>query len=194
MPFIPLHYGRGHGMQRRRPGDSGRMSDVPYGPGWWEGSDGDWHGPDEDFDAEVPTRNHPIRRIAIVLLAVAVVGATTFGVWLGGSAQTTGPPSGGPTIAEITSQVSRIVTGTEARQSGVAHVSGVVCHPPSSWSPGRTFECSVYGPGQSELGTYQATVESTTSSGEWRWNGVWNPIRTSSSISWPGWPAASATA
>ena len=151
------------------------MSGNPYGPGWWVGSDGSWHSPDEDFDADVPKKNHPIRRVAIVLLAVAVVGATTFGVWLGGSSQTANPGSAGPSLAEITSQVKQAVTGTGADEFGVAGVTSVVCYPPNSWKPGNTFKCSVYASSQRELGVYDGTVEPTTSPGSWQWNGVWNP-------------------
>ena len=69
------------------------MTDDLHGPGWWVGSDGYWHPPDEEFDADVPKRNHPARRVAVVLLAVALVGATTVGAWLGGSSGGVGPVS-----------------------------------------------------------------------------------------------------
>lgn len=161
-------------------GDTGAMNGDRHDPGWWVGSDGNWHSPDEDFDSDVPKKDHPIRRVAIVILAVAVVGATTFGVWLGGS-QTSGPSTAGPPLAEITSQVRQAVTGTGANQFGVAGVSSVVCSPPSSWNPGDTFKCHLYASSQRELGVYDGTVQSTTSSGEWRWNGVWKPNHRSSS-------------
>src|ERR1039457_1823937 len=99
------------------------MSGNPYGPGWWVGSDGNWHSPDENFDADSPKKNHPIRRVAIVLLAVVVVGATTFGVWLGGSSQTTSSSPSTPSLAEITSQVNQAVTGSGANEFRVAGVA-----------------------------------------------------------------------
>jgi hypothetical protein len=152
------------------------MSGNPYGPGWWVGSDGNWHSPDENFDADSPKKNHPIRRVAIVLLAVVVVGATTFGVWLGGSSQTTSSSPSTPSLAEITSQVNQAVTGSGANEFRVAGVARVVCNRPNSWNPGTTFKCYVYASSQREIGVYEGTVESTTSSGEWRWSGVWYPI------------------
>ena len=151
------------------------MSDDPYGPGWWVGSDGNWHSPDEDFDADVPVRNHPVRRVAVVVLAVAVVGATTLGVWLGAGGQSAGP--GGPSVSALDAQVEQVVTGTGAHDFGVTGVTGVACGPAILWRPGATFECSVYASPQRKIGVYDGTVEPTTSSGDWRWIGTWYPIQ-----------------
>ena len=49
------------------------------------------------------------------------------------------------------------------------------CHLPSTWSSGEKFACKVFGPSQMELGRYRGTVRPTTSSGEWRWEGVFKP-------------------
>ncbi len=159
------------------------MSDDPFGPGWWVGSDGNWHTPDEDFDADVPKTNHPVRRVAIVMLAVAVVGATTFGVWLGGSSQSSGPSlSGGPSPSELSAQVRDAVSGTNANGFGVAGVSAVICHPPAVWDPGNTFRCSVYDSSHAEIGVYTGIVQPTTAPGYWRWSGSWHPSRRESSV------------
>lgn len=150
------------------------MGDESPGPGWWVGSDGAWHSPEEDFGADVPKRSHPMRRVVIVLLAVAVVGATTVGAWLG-QGSPGGSGSVGPSLAALNSQVDQVVTGTGADQFGVTGVSGVVCQPPDSWIPGATFECSVYANSDRKIGVYDGTVVSSTSAGEWRWRGTWYP-------------------
>ncbi len=152
------------------------VNDDSPGPGWWVGSDGGWHAPEEDFGADVPKRSHPVRRVAIVLLAVAVVGATTVGAWLGASSSTTGSVNGGPTLAALTSQVEQVVTGTGAHQFGVAGVADVVCVPPASWTAGARFECSVYASAARKIGVYDGTVAAGGTAGEWRWSGTWYPI------------------
>jgi len=158
------------------------MGDDSPGPGWWVGSDGAWHAPEEDFGADVPRRSHPVRRVAVVLLAVAVVGATTIGAWLGGSSQVTTPVSGGPTLTALTSQVQQAVTRPGADGFGVPGVTDVVCVPPASWVAGATFVCSVYASSPRKIGVYAGTVESTESAGEWRWTGTWYPIQRPSAV------------
>jgi hypothetical protein len=123
-----------------------------------------------------------MRRVVIVLLAVAVVGATTVGAWLGGGSSTTGSGSGGPSLAALNSQVDQVVTGTGADQFGVTGVFGVVCQPPHSWIPGATFECSVYASSERKIGVYDGTVVPTTSPGEWRWRGTWYPVLRPSAV------------
>ncbi len=151
------------------------MSDDLRGPGWWVGSDGNWHAPEEDFDADVPTRNHPARRLAVVLLAVAVVGATTVGAWLG-SGSGGGPVSTGPPLGGLEAQVEQVVSGAGAHEFGVAGVTDVVCDPVSAWRPGATFQCSVYASSQRKLGVYDGTVESAPATQGWRWRGAWYPV------------------
>jgi hypothetical protein len=114
--------------------------------------------------------------VLIVVLAIALIGATSAGVW-GGVISPPSPSSAGPSLAILDAQVKLAVAGTGSNDSGVAGVARVVCDPPASWSAGQTFTCDVYGSAQKKLGEYDAEVESTTSSGEWRWTGVWNPIR-----------------
>ncbi len=155
---------------------AGGMNDDQHDPGWWVGSDGHWHAPDEDFNADVPKRSHPVRRVAIVLLAVAVVGATTVGAWLGAGSQTSGPATGGPSLGVLDAQVEQVVTGTGADGFGVTGVSDVVCGPAVPWRPGNRFECSVYASPQQRIGVYDGIVEPATSSGQWRWRGWWYPI------------------
>lgn len=116
-----------------------------------------------------------------MLLAVIVVGATTVGAWLGDRSQTVSPASAGPSLAELTAQVKKAVTGTAANEFGVADVTTVVCGRPNSWNPGVRFRCQVYGPSHQELGVYDGTVGPTTSAGYWQWNGSWNPSHRSSS-------------
>lgn len=144
----------------------------PFVAGWWVGSDGNWHTPDEPFDSDVPKRNHPVRRLAIVVLAIALIGATSAGVWGGVISQ---PPSSGPSVSSLDAQVEQAVTGTGSTGLGVTGAARAVCHPPASWSAGQTFKCDVYGSAQKVLGEYEGTVQPTTSSGEWRWRGVWSP-------------------
>jgi hypothetical protein len=146
--------------------------DDPFA-GWWVGSDDNWHPPDEPFDPYRPRKNHPIRRVAIVILAVALVGATSAGLWEGASSSTATPD--GPSLAQITTQVQENVTGTGANEFGVTGVSSVRCHLPSSWEAGKTLTCDVLGPSQVVLGRYIGTVQPTTSSGAWRWEGEWKP-------------------
>jgi len=141
--------------------------DDLFGPGWWVGSDGNWHTPDERFDSDVPKTNHPVRRVAIVVLAIALIGATSAGVWGGVTSQ---PSSTGPSVSSLNVQVQQAVTGP-----GVTGVVRAACHPPASWSAGQTFKCDVYGSAQRVLGEYEGTVLPTTSSGEWQWRGVWSP-------------------
>jgi hypothetical protein len=151
------------------------VSDDRRGPGWWVGSEGNWHSPEEDFDADVPKRNHPARRVAVVLLAVALVGATTVGAWLGGSSGGTGPVSSGPPLGELEAQVEQVVAGTGAHQFGVPGVTDVVCGPAISWTPDHTFQCSVYASSHRKIGVYDGTVESAPPSEGWRWRGAWYP-------------------
>jgi hypothetical protein len=150
------------------------MSDDLHGPGWWVGSDGNWHPPEEDFDADVPRRAHPARRVAVVLLAVAIVGATTVGAWLGSSSGS--PASDGPPLAQLDAQVQQVVVGTGANQFGVSDVAEVVCGPAKAWIQGDTFQCSVYASGHRKIGVYDGTVEPSSSAGTWRWSGEWYPI------------------
>ncbi len=155
---------------------TGDLPNDPFGPGWWVGSDGNWHSPDERFDPEVPNRNHPVRRVVVVLLALALIGATSAGVW-GGVFSQQASSSSGPPLASLDTQVELAVSGPGTSGFGVTGVVSAVCHPPTSWSAGRTFSCDVYGSAKRKLGEYDATVKPTTSSGQWRWTGVWKPNR-----------------
>jgi hypothetical protein len=146
--------------------------DDPFGPGWWVGSDGNWHTPDERFASDVPKRDHPVRRVAIVVLAIALIGATSAGVWGGVVSQS---PSSGPSVSSLDVQVQRAVTGSGSAAHAAPGVVRAVCHPPASWSAGQTFKCDVYGSSQTKLGQYLGTVQPTSSSGEWRWEGTWKP-------------------
>jgi hypothetical protein len=157
------------------PDDPDDLSDDAFVVGWWVGPDGNWHPPDEPFSAKTAKKPHLLRRVAVVLLAVAIVVATTVSVLAGGSPQSSS--STGPSLAELTYQVQQAVTGSGSGQSGVQGVARVVCHPPSTWRSGQAFTCDVFGPPQTELGQYHGTVQPTTASGEWRWNGVWKPTR-----------------
>lgn len=116
-----------------------------------------------------------MRRVAVVMLAIALIGATSAGVWEGASSSTSTPD--GPSLDQITNQVKVAVTGTSTNEFAVAGVSSVQCHLPSAWDAGETFRCEVYGSSQKLLGHYDATVQSTTSSSEWGWKGVWEPIQ-----------------
>jgi hypothetical protein len=153
------------------------MSGDPYGPGsgWWVGSDGQWHSPDEDFNADVPKKTHPVRRVAIVLLVVAVVGATTFGVLLGGGSSGS-PSASGPPTSALNEQVQTAVTGNGPNQFGVAGVVSVACGSPSSWTPGSKFTCSVYASSHRKIGVYDGVVDPTSSAGGWSWQGTWHPL------------------
>jgi hypothetical protein len=157
--------------------DPDGWDDDPY-VGWWVGSDDNWHPPEEAFGAETPRKNHPIRRIAVVILAIALVGATSVGVWEGAGS----PSYPGPSPTQLAAQVRQVVTGTNADELGIAGVSSVQCFPPNAWSSGTTFSCEVHGSMHEVIGQYEGTVESSTSSGQWRWNGVWKPSHTSSVI------------
>ncbi len=155
--------------------DLGGMDDEHPGLGWWVGSDGAWHAPEEDFHRDVPRRNHPVRRVFVVVLAVALVGATTVGAWLGITSPTTTTPDG-PSLSALNAEVEQILTGTGADQFGISRVSDVSCNQVASWSPGSTFECSVYAAPRRQIGVYRGTVLATTSSGAWRWTGTWYPV------------------
>jgi hypothetical protein len=155
------------------PDDTDDLGDDPFVVGWWVGPDGNWHPPDEPFGSGKEKRPHPLRRVVVVLLAVAIVVATTVSVLAGGSALP--PSSTGPSLAELTYQVQRAVTGTGSGQSGVRGVASGRCHPPSTWGSGQEFTCDVFGPSRTELGQYRGAVQPTTSSGEWRWVGAWRP-------------------
>ncbi len=149
------------------------MDDERPEPGWWVGSDGLWHSPDEDFTADVPKRAHPVRRVAVVLLAVAIVVATAVSSWLGVGSST---GSQGPSLATLDTRVEQIVTGVGAGGFGVSGVTDVVCGPAIAWRPGARFECSVYAAPQRRIGVYDGTVEPSTTAGEWTWKGMWYPI------------------
>jgi hypothetical protein len=151
------------------------MTDDPHGPGWWVGSDDQWHSPEEDFNADVPARAHPVRRAAIVVLAVAVVGATTFGVWLGGGSSGGSSPPGPPT-SDLSDQVRTAIAGSGPDQFGVSGVASVMCGSPPSWTPGFKFTCSVYASSHRKIGVYDGTVEPTSPTGGWTWRGVWHPM------------------
>jgi hypothetical protein len=153
--------------------ETGGADDDPFA-GWWVGSDDNWHPPDEAFDPDRPTGTHPVRRVVVVILAIALIAATSAGVWEGATSSTSTPD--GPSLAQLTTQVKLAVTGTGANEFGVTGVSIVQCHLPSPWTARDTFTCKVYGTSQKLLGRYDATVQSTTSSGEWRWTGIWEPI------------------
>jgi hypothetical protein len=144
--------------------------------GWWVGSDGNWHPPDEPFEPDRPERRHPIRRMAVVILAIALLAATSVGAWEGASSSSS---YGGPSPAQLNAQVRSALTGTGADHLGIAGVSNVQCHPPSSWNAGNRFNCEIYGTSQSLVGHYDGTVVATSFAGEWRWDGVWKPIHRS---------------
>jgi len=150
------------------------LGDDPFVAGWWVGSDGNWHTPDERFDSDVPMRSHPVRRVAIIVLAIALIGATSAGVWGGVISQSS---STGPSVSSLDVQVQLAVTRTGSTGPGVTGAVRAVCHPPASWSAGKTFKCDVYGSAQKVLGEYEGTVQPTASSGEWQWRGVWSPVR-----------------
>lgn len=150
--------------------------DSPFAPGWWLGSDGNWRTLDERFDPPAPKRNHPVRRLLIVILAIVLIGATSAGVWGGATSQPT-QSFAGPSLSSLNTQVQLAVAGNGRNGFGVTGVVRVVCDPPAAWRVGHTFTCYVYGSAQKKLGVYNAKVESTMSSGEWRWTGVWNPNR-----------------
>lgn len=157
-----------YGLEERDPGDD------PFVVGWWVGPDGNWHPPDEPFRARPVEGPHPLRRVVVVLLAVAIGAATTVGVLAGGGTQSR--PTG-PSVAQLTHQVRLAVTGSGGGQVGVRGVTGVECRPPSTWSSGQTFTCDVFGPAHAELGRYVGTVQPTTPSGAWRWRAEWRPSR-----------------
>jgi hypothetical protein len=152
-------------------------NDDPF-VGWWVGSDDNWHPPEEAFGSEDPAKNHPIRRVAVVILAIALVGATSVGVWEGASSSS----YNGPSTTQLAAQVRQVLTGTGAGELGIVGVSSVECLPPGAWSVGSTFSCEIHGPLHQVIGQYEGTVQSPTSSGQWRWNGVWKPSHTSSVI------------
>lgn len=155
------------------------MEDDQPGLGWWVGSDGAWHPPEEDFKLDVPRRNHPVRRVAVVLLAAALVGATTVGAWLEITSPST-VTAAGPSSTALDAEVEQILTGTGADQFGISGVRAVVCSRVVTWSPGSTFECSVYAAPRRKIGIYRGTVSATTSTGAWRWTGAWYPVFRSS--------------
>jgi len=148
--------------------------DDPFVAGWWVGADGNWHTPEEPFTTRGPNRPRRLRRVVVVVLAVAIVVATTVSV-LGGGMSATPSPSSGPSLAELTSQVQQTLSGSGSGELRIEGVTGVRCHSPSSWSIGETFTCNVFGSSQKDLGQYVGTVERTTSSGEWKWEGQWKP-------------------
>lgn len=139
------------------------------------GSDGEWHPPDEEFVSDVPGRDHPVRRVAVVLLAVALVGATTLGVWLG-TGSPSGPSGGGPPLSALDHQVAVAVAGTGPGQFGVSGLSGVDCRLPGAWTPGTTFTCTVFTSPHRRIGVYDGTVTSPSASGGWQWTGRWYPV------------------
>jgi hypothetical protein len=150
--------------------------DDPFVAGWWVGADGNWHTPQESFSARVPREPHMLRRVVVVLLAVAIVVATTVSV-LAGSGSLTFTPSSGPSLAELTSQVQQAVSGSGSGELRIGGVTGVKCHAPSSWSVGAPFSCDVFGSGHVKVGQYDGTVQPTSPSGEWQWQGRWTPSR-----------------
>lgn len=152
----------------------GLHDDWP-GLGWWVGSDGAWHPPEENFHDDVPSRRHPVRRVAVVILAVALVGATTVGAWLGFGSPSTGNP-GGPSPSALEAEVQQILRGTGPNQFGISGVSDVVCSPVATWSPGSTFECSAYAAPRRKIGVYRGVVAASTPSGGWSWTGTWYPV------------------
>ena len=85
-----------------------------------------------------PTRNHPARRVAVVLLAVAVVGATTVGAWLGGGSGTTGPASAGPPLGELETQVEQVWWVPVPTSSASPASLGSICGPVDHLDAGHT--------------------------------------------------------
>lgn len=153
--------------------DSGDPDD-PFVDGWWVGADGNWHTPQEPFTTRGPNKPRRLRRFVVVLLAVAIVAATTVSV-LAGSGSLTSTPSSGPSLAELTSQAQQAVSGSGSGDLKIEGVTRVTCHSPSSWSVGAMFSCDVFGSGHEKVGQYDGTVEPNTPSGEWRWEGRWRP-------------------
>lgn len=150
------------------PGDLDSPDD-PFATGWWVGADGNWHTPQEPFTTRGPDKPRRLRRVVVVLLALAIVAATTVSV-LAGSGSLTATPSG-PSSAELASQVQRAVSD-DLRIEGV---TGVRCQAPNSWSVGETFTCDVFGSTHGKVGQYVGTVQPTSPSGEWQWRGRWMP-------------------
>ena len=153
------------------PGDMDDPED-PFVAGWWVGAEGNWHTPQEPFTTRGPDKPRRLRRVVVVLLAVAIVAATTVSVLAGSGSLTTSPS--GPSAAGLASQVQRAVSG-DLRIEGV---TGVRCQAPSSWSVGEKFTCDVFGSSQVKVGQYIGTVQPTSPSGAWQWEGRWKPSHT----------------
>jgi hypothetical protein len=85
------------------------------------------------------------------------------------------PGSGGLTIASLQSSAKSQIKGPAPSGFAATGVSSVICNPPSSWAPSKTFTCFAYASDGTEVGEYDGTVEPNSSSGDWQWNARWVP-------------------
>jgi len=85
------------------------------------------------------------------------------------------PGANGMTIAELQSNAKSNIIGPEPSGFGAKGVTSVICHPPTTWAPGKTFTCFAYGASGNGIGQYQGTVEPNSANGEQVWNAQWVP-------------------
>jgi hypothetical protein len=113
--------------------------------------------------------------VAVIVLAV-ILGVVLLNKSNGPASPASGiPGSGGLTIAQLQSTAMNQITGPAPSGFAATGVSSVICNPPSTWAPGKTFTCYAYASSGTEVGEYLGTVEPNDSSGEQQWNAQWLP-------------------
>jgi hypothetical protein len=142
------------------------MSDVQYGPGWWQASDGKWYRPEQRPGlAELPpSTGKPGRRNAMIVAATIAVGllviAATFVLTRGdstntsdqgGKAVTTAPaamPSAPQAVRDTTAYSAMLALGIVDTFRSSTTLAGqnvdVVIDLTEVYQPGQSFGVNVY--------------------------------------------------
>lgn len=121
---------------------------------------------------------------AVIILIAGVVAGNA----IRGSGKSTSEggdiPGSTYTIAGLTASVKGQVTGpTSKGDFGLQGVDSVVCNPPSSWAPGKTFNCFVYGAASRQIAQYKGTILPDVADGHVQWNGQMYDVSASSTSS-----------
>lgn len=139
--------------------------------------------------AEVATPMPPTKKRQIVGAAVAVVLVTVLVLVLVSAPKSNGTSpasgisaSGGITIASLQSSAESQITGPAPSGFAATGVSSVICNPPSTWAPGKTFTCYAYASNGTGVGDYLGTVEPNDSSGIQQWNAAWLPAAPTTTV------------
>jgi hypothetical protein len=164
---------------------------TPEGERQYRGTDGNWYAQSPPSSWQQPpvirtvaapnkSGSHTILTVLITVLAVLILGAGGFLAYHELHHSTTNVNSTIPgtsmSITVLRENVQQELTEPKATNGfNISGVGSVTCNPPTTWSPGKTFQCYVYGVHQQQIGVYVGTIEPNQADGTPQWNGAWYP-------------------